>query len=188
MVGETPWLGVPRNPAGQHAPRNGRPCHQLLQAVCIPLHHGLRSLHGVRNDHHTAFNPAHGDATGAKATCRHCHHRFSILDAIAATKARLAFRLFGELVLIRDGAKEYLPATAKDQAAYQKCGTQLHDDARRQAISLATLALQNGYNTRQAMSYGFTACFKSRVQRKVAGLVASGSAFCGAKDRSAGAS
>ena len=38
---------------------------------------------------------------------------------------RPAFRLYGKLVLTPDGAKEYLPATPEDQAAYQDCSATL---------------------------------------------------------------
>ncbi len=73
------------------------------------------------------------------------------------TGTRPDFRLYGKLVLTRDGAKEYLPATADDHAAYQACSARLKDEAARGDILLPTLALEHGYNTRQAMSYGFTA-------------------------------
>jgi putative DNA methylase len=105
----------------------------------------------------THFNPDHGPAKGAKAVCPHCHSGFSIIDAVARTGTRPSFRLYGKLVLTQHGTKEYLPATAADHAAYQACSTRLKDETTRGDILLPTLALESGYNTRQAMSYGFTA-------------------------------
>ncbi len=103
------------------------------------------------------FKPEHGPAKGAKATCHHCHYKFTVLDAVAAAAARPTFRLYGKLVLTRGGAKEYLPATSEDHAAYQACSAKLREEIQRGQVLLPTLALENGYNTRQAMSYAFTA-------------------------------
>ena len=102
------------------------------------------------------FNPRDGQAKGAKATCRPCRHDFSILGAIAATKKTPRFRLYGKLVLTKGGGKEYLPASDADRAAYGSCGEQLAKEVSEGEVLLPRLALQPGYNTRQAMSYGFT--------------------------------
>jgi putative DNA methylase len=103
------------------------------------------------------FNTHQGPARGADATCRHCHHKFSILDAVAAGGARPTYRLYGKLVLTHRGTKEYLPATPADQAAYKACSATLRAEIERGALRVPTVALENGYNTRQAMSYAFTA-------------------------------
>jgi putative DNA methylase len=142
--------------------RNAYPSRKPeIQILCPSCGDIFPGIHGQRTvtcrTCHAAFDPEHGHAKGAKATCGHCHHHFSIIDAIASTHSRPEFRLYGKLVLTRDGTKEYLPATAADQAAYEECSTQLRDHAKRRDILLPTLALQHGYNTRQAMSYGFTA-------------------------------
>ena len=69
---------------------------------------------------------------------------------------RPEFRLFGKLVLTRGGPKEYLPATPDDQAAYRECSATLCERKSSAVnIRLPTLALEDGYNTRQAMSYAF---------------------------------
>ncbi len=105
----------------------------------------------------THFNPDHGPAKGSKAVCPHCHAGFTTLDAVASTGARPEFRLYGKLVLTRDGTKEYLPASAADHDAYQACSARLQAETSRGEILLPALALENGYNTRQAMSHGFAA-------------------------------
>jgi putative DNA methylase len=79
-----------------------------------------------------------------------------ILDAVASTDVRPRFRLYGKLVLTRGGAKEYRPATPEDQAAYRECSARLREEAERGQVLLPRLALENGHNTRQAMSYAFT--------------------------------
>ena len=42
-----------------------------------------------------------------------------------------------------------------DQEAYQSCVEMLSDELKRESFRLPTLKLQDGYNTRQAMGYGF---------------------------------
>jgi putative DNA methylase len=101
------------------------------------------------------FDPGSGPAKGAKASCRDCGKSFTITDAVAATGSRPGFRLYGKLVLTRGGAKEYLPATVDDHAAYEECSVRLREEAERGEIVLPTLALEDGYNTRQALGYNF---------------------------------
>jgi putative DNA methylase len=101
------------------------------------------------------FDPTIGSARGAKASCRHCKHHFSIIDAIARFHSRPAFRLYGKLVLTAGGAKEYLPATEQDHKAFDICSQLLGEEIARGTVNLPELALENGHNTRQAMSYGF---------------------------------
>jgi putative DNA methylase len=137
---------------------NRKPEIQILCPACggiFPGQHGTVSATcpACQFD----FNPEHGPAKGAKATCHSCERTFSVVDAVEAARARPRFRLYGKLVLTRDGRKEYLPATDADQATYQQCGDQLGKEIRDGSVSLPTLALQPGYNTKQAMRYGFVA-------------------------------
>ena len=96
-----------------------------------------------------------GTVRGANATCHTCEHIFSVRAAVADPGACPSFRLYGKLILTNDGAKEYLPATVADQEAYQSCVEILSDELKRESFRLPTLKLQDGYNTRQAMGYGF---------------------------------
>jgi putative DNA methylase len=140
--------------------RNAYPSRKPeVQVLCPSCGDIFPGLHGQETaacrSCATEFNPEHGPAKGAKATCRHCHKQFAILDAVASTNTRPAFRLYGKLVLTRGGSKEYLPATPDDQAAYRECSTKLAEEAESGQIRLPTLALEHGHNTRQAMSYAF---------------------------------
>lgn len=103
------------------------------------------------------FNPQIGPAHGAKASCPYCENTFGILDAVARLARRPDFRLYGKLVLTCEGAKEYLPVSPADVAAYKKCGSELQAEVESGQIQLPDLKLRHGHNTRQAMSYGFLA-------------------------------
>lgn len=103
-----------------------------------------------------SFDPQRGPARGAGARCT-CGHSFSILDSVSARTGRPDFRLYGKLVLTCDGRKEYLAATQNDLARFESAGIELREQEQAAAIQLPTLALQYGYNTRQAMRYGFSA-------------------------------
>ena len=101
------------------------------------------------------FDPTNGTVRGANATCHTCDHTFSVRAAVSDPGACPSFRLYGKLILTKDGAKEYLPATVADQEAYQSCVDMLSRELKRESFRLPTLKLQDGYNTRQAMGYGF---------------------------------
>jgi putative DNA methylase len=101
------------------------------------------------------FDQSKGNVRGARATCRNCDHTFSVRDAVARGDGAPQFRLYGKLVLTKDGGKEYLPATEEDRKEYRDCVKKLRKEAKRDSFKLPALELQNGYNTRQAMSYGF---------------------------------
>lgn len=103
------------------------------------------------------FDPTEGTVRGAKATCRSCEHAFSVRAAVTREGGCPEFRLYGKLVLTKNGGKEYLAATEADLRAYEECVDLLRQEQKRKTFKLPTLELQDGYNTRQAMSYGFRA-------------------------------
>ncbi|HEV7224792.1 MAG TPA: DNA methyltransferase [Pirellulales bacterium] len=101
------------------------------------------------------FDAAIGRARGTKASCGYCKASFAILDAVSRCASRPEFRLFGKLVLTANGYKEYHSAGAEDRSAYEHCSDLLKGEIERGEIELPDLALEHGYNTRQAMRYGF---------------------------------
>jgi putative DNA methylase len=102
-----------------------------------------------------SFAPQSGPVAGRKAVCALCREEFTILDALGGNRPR--FRLYGKLVLRKDGEKEYLAASQRDLDAYSECSKTLQEEIRRGSLEIPTLRLQNGYNTKQAMNYGFLA-------------------------------
>lgn len=141
--------------------RNANPCRrpevQILCPSCGDIfagRHGDKAATCPSCDYR--FDPEAGPAKGTKASCLHCGRTFTILDAVADAKSRPAFKLYGKLVLRHDGAKQYLPAIAEDQMAYQQCSSRLGEELQHGRIVLPALELEDGYNTRQAMRYGFT--------------------------------
>lgn len=130
-----------------------------VQVVCPSCGAIFEGLHGRTAEdcpscaHH--FEPLAGSAKGHLATCPHCANSFSIIEVAAKDKRRPDFRLYAKLVLRDDGKKEYLRATAADVAAYRAASTLLEQEVASGAIVLPDLALEAGYNTQQAMRYGF---------------------------------
>jgi putative DNA methylase len=51
------------------------------------------------------FDPSAGPARGAKATCQSCGETRAIVESMAASGRRPDFRLYGKLILTRDGQK-----------------------------------------------------------------------------------
>ncbi len=99
------------------------------------------------------FIPEHGPAKGQKAVCGRCNTEFTILDAIRGK--RPTYRLYAKLVLRKDGEKEYLPPSSSDVEAYSHCSRQLQEEVAKGNLIIPSLALKQGYNTRQAIRYGF---------------------------------
>lgn len=99
------------------------------------------------------FDATKGIASGAKASCTACKSSFTILGATGDRRPR--FRLFGKLVLRGDGRKEYLPVTESDLASYRRCGETLREEVNAGRLTLPSLCLADGHNTRQAMNYNF---------------------------------
>jgi len=99
------------------------------------------------------FEPDRAPAKGAVASCGKCEVEFSVIEALRGR--RPSFRLYGKLVLTTTGEKQYLPAAEEDLKAYLECCDRLQAELRSGDIDLPELVLEHGYNTRQAIAYGF---------------------------------
>ncbi len=101
------------------------------------------------------FNPNEAISRGTKARCTSCDASFAIAKSLAGLTTRPTFRLYGKLVLTRDGEKEYGRATAEDIAEYNRCAARLNEAIAARTILVPDLVLESGNNTDQAMGYGF---------------------------------
>jgi putative DNA methylase len=127
---------------------------QILCPSCGDIFSGLYGQTSARCPScKVAFNPQEGPLTGRTAVCSNCGKMFVVLDAIGAK--RPPFRLYGKLILRKDGEKEYLPPSALDLESYGNCSRRLQEEIKNGNITLPCLMLQNGHNTKQAMRYGF---------------------------------
>ena len=100
----------------------------------------------------TDFDPHHGAVHGSQANCSHCGQRFPIARTARAHGRAPDHRLYAKLVLRRDGSKEYLPATSHDIDSFREAERRL--DALHPP--LPDVAIEDGYNTRQVLSYGYS--------------------------------
>lgn len=97
------------------------------------------------------FNPQEGPAKRTTAVCRACGHEFPIAKTARRAEGPPDHRLYAKLVLRSDGAKEYLPATEADLAAYRATGERL----RANDPPLPRVPIGDGHNTRQILNYGY---------------------------------
>lgn len=132
-----------------------KPEVQVLCPSCGDIFPGLHGSETVScRKCGESFRPDDAPARGARARCRGCGGSFAILEAVARIGSRPPFRAYGKLVLT-GSTKEYLAATPEDHAAYAACSEALRGEVERGGLPLPSLALEDGYNTRQAMRYGF---------------------------------
>ena len=98
-----------------------------------------------------AFDPRNGPANGTKATCPGCRHVFPIAKAAREAGRPPRHRLYAKLVLTTEGEKRYLPADDVDRERYQEAVAALRagEDNGPEGV------LKPGYNTDQAINYGY---------------------------------
>lgn len=98
-----------------------------------------------------SFDSKQGPARRTKAVCRMCESEFRIAEVARSQGYAPDYRMYAKLVLRDDGNKEYLPATAEDLSAYE--------DARRRLRELdpplPRVTIDDGFNTRQILNYGY---------------------------------
>src|SRR5258708_29538197 len=91
----------------RHAYPKKNPAIQVLCPSCGMI---FESVHGKRDVRCSAckgrFDPERGPASGTKTICQTCKQTFTIIDAVQARGKRPAFRLYGKLVLTKEGEKE----------------------------------------------------------------------------------
>ena len=99
----------------------------------------------------TEFDLGSGPARGATASCPHCSHSFPIARTIRETGQPPSHRLYAKLVLLPDGRKAYVAATDEDRRLYRQ--------AERELAAMEgpypVVSIRPGYNTNQAINYGY---------------------------------
>lgn len=113
-----------------------------------------------------AFNPSSGVARGQRATCQCCTHEFSIAKTVRNGQAPPKHRLYAKLVLMPDGRKEYLRADSYDEALYAKAESELTTLNNPYPI----VAIEEGYNTNQALNYNYRYWHQFFNNRQLLGL------------------
>lgn len=99
------------------------------------------------------FDPTVGPARGKTATCPHCNQEFAIAHAIRQTGSPPTYRMYAKLLLTPEGKKEYHPITDYDRDLYRKAVAELQHSS----LTIPQGTLEPGYNTNQALNYGFQA-------------------------------
>jgi len=142
--------------------RNAYPGRKPEVQVCCPACGGVQAAPNdtARVRCHAcaaSYDPGDGVARGAKATCPGCSRPFAIAAAVRATGAPPEHRLFARLVLTGDGEKQYLRADDADEAAWRAARSSLREELAAGRVRLPVGELAEGYNTRQALGYGYRA-------------------------------
>lgn len=136
----------------RHAYVKRHPTVQVLCPECDAIfacHNDARQAHCA--DCGATFDPHQGPAKRTTAACRRCGHEFPIAKTARAAGRLPNHRLYAKLVLRADGDKEYLRINDADLADFAAARERL------QALDppLPRVPIQNGYNTRQILNYGY---------------------------------
>ena len=97
------------------------------------------------------YDATSGPVRGKTAKCPQCHCEFIIGRTIRETASPPSYRMYAKLILTSDGKKEYHPITGYDKALYQKAASDLNESP----FEIPRGILEPGYNTNQALNYGF---------------------------------
>lgn len=97
------------------------------------------------------FDPQQGPAKGQKAHCPQCPHVFPIAKTVQRLGHPPKHRLYAKLVLTPDGDKAYLAADAYDLKVFGEAAAALE----RSEDAYPEVALAAGFNTNQAINYGY---------------------------------
>ena len=136
----------------RHAYSNRHPTVHVVCPKCgalSPQDRLIREMECTECGH--PFDATSGQVKGKSAKCPNCLSEFTIGRTIQETGRPPSYRMFAKLILTSDGKKEYLPITAFDEALYQKAAT----DLEKSPFTIPQGSIEPGYNTNQALNYGF---------------------------------
>lgn len=140
--------------------RHAYPSRQPTARIVCPSCWGISDGRYDSTDHGcphcgNRFDPQEGPAKRSKATCSH-GHEFPIVEAVRlrqrSGEGPPDHALYAKLVLRQDGTKVYERITEEDLEAYRECGERL----RELPHDWPPGELTAGYNTKQAIGYGYT--------------------------------
>jgi adenine-specific DNA methylase len=114
----------------------------------------------------TEYNPSRGPVAGSMATCCTCHEVFKIVDVVKNLGQPPTHRLYAKLVLSPNGTKTYLATDDFDRRLYRKAETALRERPNPYPLD----AIEPGYNTNQAIRYGYAHWFQMFNARQLLGI------------------
>lgn len=97
------------------------------------------------------YDPHCGPAKGKTVTCPNCDETFEILATLRKSGSKVKYRNYAKLVITPGGQKTYLPTDGFDRDLYSEADNDLQDIGSDFLIG----KLSAGYNTSQALNYGF---------------------------------
>lgn len=133
--------------------------HPETKVLCPQCGNIFSSTHGSTSAKCTecgiTFNPSDGPVNRSTVSCSKCENNFQIIDAINISGGKPDFRLYGKLILKENGEKEYLRVSETDLQKYKESTDLLKRELMEAKVSIPDLKLEEGYNTKQAINYGF---------------------------------
>jgi adenine-specific DNA methylase len=98
------------------------------------------------------FSLGKGTVSGAQCACPHCRHVFAVAENATDRKSPPTYRLYAKLVFDEQGNRTYIEADDSDRQLFEEANRELG----RRKDWYPLVPLSPGYNTDQALNYGFT--------------------------------
>lgn len=137
----------------QHAyPKKNPSCKSLCPACGAINTVNYDTEKATCSECQACFHPQEGPAQGQTAYCPKCGETFSIAKTVRAAKQLPRQRMYAKLVLLPNGVKEYHRIMPDDLALFDEAQRRLR--CRKDAYPIAPI--EPGYNTNQALGYGYT--------------------------------
>lgn len=137
----------------KHAYASRYPDAQSLCPHCGAIHkvrYDTARAHCPECNSH--YNPQEGNVEGAYAHCPSCKERFAIAKTCKNAGHPPEHRMYAKMVLLPDVSKKYLAIDDFDRALYNRATKEL----KRRGPCYPVVPILEGYNTNQAINYGYT--------------------------------
>ncbi|MDY0096417.1 MAG: DNA methyltransferase [Candidatus Vecturithrix sp.] len=157
------WVKIVETPQGEEIPlfknyvfsQNAYPSKDPIAKIICPHCWTInRNHYNTREVECTAcgktFNPHQGSATDQFVMSR-AGQRYKIKDLLINTGSPPKHRLYAIMAVNPEGEKVYLTPSQFDHQLFQKA----QDDFRQNMLNIPLLKLRDGYNTKQAIGYGY---------------------------------
>lgn len=137
----------------KHAYTKKHPEVQIICPNCFNVIKGNINDQEVKCDHcNKIFNPNVGRVNGQRVFCEKCNEYHKIAPVAKAQQFSKQNKMFAKMLLTQNQTKVYEPINTYDIKLFNEAKQALND----KGIPIQKIKLKAGYNTNQALNFGYT--------------------------------